>query len=247
MAGQGRAGQGKARQGRAKQGGLIVSSEWYCQQERLARGGSPGRGGVHSYLDTTDLFWQCAYGLSLVRYCQHREGPGYPIIPVPTDVTWTPRIWGRTPLRTHRDRYTPTICLAATYNSSAMHISSFQHPVVLRMLAGAGKSELFTEHNERWLRQRLCMATGHLLSMQSVEAKAAEGQRGEGRAGQGRAGQSRAGEGRGGVAKRSSETDAYSWQVSSEYLTGLFSALSMCMSQTDPASRPPPTQKGRNQ
>ena len=45
-------------------------------------------------------------------------------MPVPTDVTWTPRTWGRTPLRTHTDRYTPTICLAATYNSIAVRIRS---------------------------------------------------------------------------------------------------------------------------
>ncbi len=50
--------------------------------------------------------------------------PRYPIMPVPTDVTWTPRTWGRTPLRTHTDRYTPTICLAATYNSICMQIRS---------------------------------------------------------------------------------------------------------------------------
>jgi len=92
-------------------------------------------------------------------------------MPVPTDVTWIPRTWGRTPLRTHRDRYTPTICLAATYSSIAMHIrsrrcSSSQHPVVLRMLGEGGgregKSEPFGEHDGSLLRRRpRAETTGH--------------------------------------------------------------------------------------
>jgi len=85
------------------------------------------------------------------------------------------------------------------------------------------------------------------LCIQTIEAEAAKGN-GRGRAGEVREGRG-GGEGRKrkGWKGRKGETDAYRWRVSSEYLTGLFSALSMCMSQTDPASRPPPTQKGRSQ
>jgi len=85
------------------------------------------------------------------------------------------------------------------------------------------------------------------------QGRAGQGRAGQGRAGQGRAGQDRSGKDRSGQDKAGEgregtrKTDVYRWQVSSQYLTGLFSALSMCMSQTDPASRPPPTQKGRNQ
>ena len=43
--------------------------------EMAKRGGGVWGGGEgHSYLDTTDLCWHCAYGLSHVRHCQQQEG-----------------------------------------------------------------------------------------------------------------------------------------------------------------------------
>ena len=58
------------------------------------------------------------------------------MMPVPTEVTCTPRMWGSSLARTHTLRYTPTICFAATYcagngcDTSGLRINPHQQRVL---------------------------------------------------------------------------------------------------------------------